>query len=296
MALLPPITTGTPMTLVVAWRSGLVHGRRIQIAGDVHAAFLEYANAAAAVLDVDGSRAYDPDDDQDDAPYVHTNRDEAWDLKLLAELSKGVNLDEATTDDLKRHFACYALVVGPTETPTLFVRKTSPVSLATKSLVSRFLDGAVSRVQEPLLAFDSSFDVIVTADTVYALNQQRFEGLFRDSDAVLARAGDWVENLGEVLPFADGSADFLTGAVKRNSSFRRKLTSILGRPYLHDLTVDLVREKIQAHGLDEDVLLPGGELAFTSDSTRHLLWILNQDIYSGDFSGETFAAGTKRKI
>jgi hypothetical protein len=291
------ITSTTPMTLVVAWRTGThVHARRIKIAGAVHAAFVEYANAAAQTMNEPGGRDYDPDDEQDDAPYVRATRGDAWDMELLSELAQGVNLDEASNDDLKHRFVCYALTVGPSESPTLYVRKTSPLSLGTKPLVARFLDGAVSEISEPLFAFDSVFDVIITAETVYALNQKRFEALFKDSDAVLARADEWVQQLSSAFPLADGSAGFLTDTVKRNSIFRRKLTSILKREYLQTLTVDVLREKIREHGLDDEALLVDDKLSFTAETARELFWVLNQDIYSGDFSGETFAAGSKRRI
>lgn len=297
MPVIDPITEQTPMVLVVAWRTGrLVHGRRVKIAGDVRARFVEYAANAAATLEATGGRDYDPDDEQDDAPYVRALRDEAWDVELLTELLHGANLDAATTDDLRRRFVCYALVVGPSEKPTLFVRKANPVTLGTKPLVGRFFDGAISEVQEPLLAFDPSFDVIVTADMVYALNQKRFELLFKDSDAVLARADEWVNELAEALPLDAGSVDHLTQIVKKNSFTRRKLVSVIKRPYLQTLTVATLREKIREHGLDDKELLPGGKLAFTDENTQSLLWVLNQDIYSGDFSGETFAAGSKRRI
>ena len=268
----------------------------MKIGGDVHAAFVDYANDAAAVLDELGSRAYDPDDDQDDAPYLHASRDEAWDVALLDELLRGANLPEVDRDDLKRAFACYALAVGGSESPTLYIRKMSPVQLATKPLIGRFLDGAVTEISEPLLAFDKTFDVIITAESLYALHQKRFEGLFKDSDAVLARAEEWVHALDDRLPLASGSADYLTEVVKRNSVVRRKLTSVLKRPYLSSLTEEMLREKMRSHGFDEAALLDDGKLTFTADTTRELLWLLNQDVYSGDFSGETFAAGSKRRI
>lgn len=298
MAVADIVDKNTPMTLVVAWRTGKkAHGRRIDIAGDVLEAFIDAVNDARAAVNEPNGRDYDPDDEQDDAPYVHAARDEAWDLALLNELLRGRNLNEADATDLKQRFACYALVVGPSESPTLYVRKMNPVALATKPIIGRFFNHAVSRVEEPLLAFDASFDVVVTSDALYALNQKRFEGLFRESDAVLARAGEWVGELDQVLPLAEGSVDYLTDAVKRNSVTRRKLTSILKRPYFAALTEDVVREKIEAHGFNVDAIFPEGKLNFIDEtSTRELMWILNQDVYSGDFTGETFAAGSKRRL
>ncbi len=48
---------------------------------------------------------------------------------------------------------------------------------------------------QPILAFDSTFDVILLGNSVWIVNQANFEDLFKESEAVLARTSEWVDQL-----------------------------------------------------------------------------------------------------
>ena len=74
------------------------------------------------------------------------------------------------------------------------MRKGNPVSLAGKGVVAVF-DDALTRVTRPILAFDSTFDVVLLGSSVWILNQKNFEALFKESEAVLpARRNGWTSS------------------------------------------------------------------------------------------------------
>jgi len=84
--------------------------------------------------------------------------------------------------------ACTLRVAGRRhpDTRLVFIRKGSPLSLATKSLVGIF-DQRLKRVASPILSFDSTFDLILYGNDAWIFNQANFEGLFKESAAVLAK-------------------------------------------------------------------------------------------------------------
>lgn len=285
----------TPMTLVVTWTTGAnVHGRRLMIGGEVAEDLREFARQAAATTELEGGRTYDPDESQDDTPYFVADHEEAWDVALLDTIRHGDGLPEANGDDLKRAFTCYALVVGDSESPTLYIRKANPVALARKPLIAGLVDNTIKKITSPLFSFDSKFDVIVTPEQIYAIDKSNFERLFKETEAVLARAGEWVDALIGDLPITGASRDTLIEIARRNSFHRKKIQSIGRRAYVQKLTPALLRTKMQDHGLDADTLMPNGELDFAEANVRDLLRLLNEDLFRGDFSDEQFAASSKQ--
>ena len=84
----------------------------------------------------------------------------------------GDDLPFITSDELRtKRLAHHALLVGDTpDTRLVFIRKGSPLSLATKSLVGIF-DQRLKRVASPILSFDSTFDLILYGNDACIFNQ-----------------------------------------------------------------------------------------------------------------------------
>jgi hypothetical protein len=229
-------------TLVVAWRTGRnAHGAMIRAGGQVIDALHGYAQEALSAIASGHGRPYNPDDEQDqDAAFLTANQEELLDAALLEQLRKGSSLPLIGPDELRKHtLALYALLIGnDPDSRAIFVRKGNPVSLATKSVVA-VLDNTLTRVTQPILAFDSTFDVILLGNSAWIMNQKNFEGLFKESEAVLARTSEWVDQLNQVLPIADDGREWLADRLRQNSVMRRKIQSILRSPYLQELTPDI---------------------------------------------------------
>lgn len=285
-------------TLIVAWRTGRnAHGAVLRAGGQVIDALRGYAREALALIASGHERPYNPDDEQDeDAGFLTASQDELLDTALLEQLRTGSSLPLIEANELrKRTLALYALLIGnDPDSRAIFIRKGNPVSLAGKGVVAVF-DNTLTRVTRPILAFDSAFDVILLGGSVWILNQKNFEGLFKESEAVLARTSEWVDQLSQVLPIAGDGKEWLADRLRQNSVMRRKVHSILRSDYLPKLTPDILRARMSAHGLLPDDLMKDGALIFNKDTEKDLLLFLNEDLWTGDFSGDQYAAARKAR-
>jgi hypothetical protein len=296
MGAIQEIDIADAATLIVAWRAGRsAHGAMLRAGGQVIDAMRGYAQEALGSITSGHGRPYNPDDEQDeDAAVLTASQDELLDTALLEQLRIGSSLPLIGPDELrKRTLALYALLIGnDPDSRAIFVRKGNPVSLATKSVVAVF-DNTLTRVTQPILAFDATFDVILLGSSVWIINQKNFEGLFKESEAVLARTSEWVDQLNQVLPIADDGREWLADRLRQNSVLRRKIQSILRSPYLPKLTPDIIHAKMAAHGLMPEELMKDGSLIFNRDTEKDLLLFLNEDLWTGDFSGDQYAAARK---
>jgi hypothetical protein len=224
------------------------------------------------------------------------SREEAFDTALLETLSAGGSHETAHDEDLNRRLICWALVLGAGIDQTIYVHRHSPITLAKKPLLAGLFDDSLTAITDKVFGFDGHFDLVITADQLFILDQGDFEALFKESEAVLARAGEWATSITSQLPVTTGSAEILEDLLRRNSVVRRKVTSILRRPYFAALDATTVRTKLQEHGLDTDLYMPNGELNFTADTAVALVRFLNEDLFQGDFSNDPFAASGKQRL
>lgn len=285
-------------TLVVAWRSGHnAYVRVVKAGAEIVDALREHAQTSIDKITHSQGRLYNPDDEQEDeCPFLTTDRSELLDTALLEQLDRGASLPSATSDEIRKQtLTLYALLIGNEPDSRLtFVRRGNPVRLATKSIVGIF-DQTLTRVRRPVLAFDSTYDIIFRNEAVWVLNQRNFEALFKESEAVLAKTAKWAESLNNFLPMADDSQLWLAKRLRQNSVMRRKVQSILRSPYLTDLTPELLRQRMAAHGLSPENLMKGDALVFSKDTEQDILLFLNEDLWTGDFSGEHYAAARKSR-
>ncbi|WP_080939263.1 Kiwa anti-phage protein KwaB-like domain-containing protein [Clavibacter michiganensis] len=288
-------TTG-PAVLIVAWRKGAAtHARVVMVGGDVASRLEELAAAAAALIHSE-LESYDPDSPAEDGAPRIAEREEAFDTDLLGELAAGGSHDTAAASDFENRIICWAVVLGSDTDQTIYVHKNSPVALARKPLIARLFDDTLTKLEEPILTFDGHFDLIITPSELYILNQANFEGLFKDSDAVLARSREWVDRLVDTLDVTQDSAAALEIIVRRNSVVRRKVTSIIRRPYMSRVTMADISAKLEEHGMDADVYMPQGKLAFNEQTATALVRLLNEDLFQGDFSQDAYAASGKQRL
>jgi hypothetical protein len=298
MAAADEISTDGAATLIVAWRGGRnAYCRVVKAGGQVIETLREYAATAAQRINEGDARAYDPDDEQEEEQaFLLADREELLDTALLIQIEQGASLPLVTPDDLRhRTIALYGLLIEDDPgSRTIFIRRGSPVKLATKSLIAIF-DQTLTRVTDPILAFDQKYDVVLKQDGVWILDQRNFEGLFKESEAVLAKTAKWVEDLGKSLPIDEESKNWLRTRLRQNSVMRRKVQSILRSPYLSKLSVDLMRRRMLEHGLDPDELIKDESLVFNKGTEASMLLFLNEDLWTGDFSGERYAAARKAR-
>ncbi|MEI2825161.1 MAG: Kiwa anti-phage protein KwaB-like domain-containing protein [Dermatophilaceae bacterium] len=290
------VTVDGTLHLVVAWTSGKSYqARMIKVSGPVADALRTHAADAAARLQ-DGT-PYAPDADLEDNSHMEADRDESLDTLLLDEISKGTSLDLATAEELRtKPLICHALVIAQQQRTTLFVRKRSPIQLAKKSLVAFLVHDRLDELESPLFAFDNRYDAIITDDRIFVLDKKAFEGLFKSSPAVLEKTTEWVCEVGQHVPFSKGSEEKLDAILKRNSVHRNKFLALKGRAYLQSVTPDVLRAEMSRHNLDPADLMDGDFLRVTDQNVKHILRLLNEDLFQGGFSHQAYAASTKRAL
>jgi hypothetical protein len=154
----------------------------------------------------------------------------------------------------------------------------------------------LDRVDSPIFAFDDRYDAIITKDKVYVLNKDAFEGLFKESQAVLAKTDEWVKEVVDAIPMTQGSSQALETTLKRNQFLRKKFLAVKQRPHVMSMTPDALRDEIQRHGYDLADLMDGDDLKVTEQNVKIVLQLLNEDLFSGGFSQERYAAGNKRPV
>lgn len=284
--------------VVVAWRTGKkAHGRVVKAGGDVTGALRVYASDIENKIANGSGREYDPNDEQDDeTTYLKADREELLDTALLEEIFKGASLPLASDEVLrKRPLVLYTLLLGNDPSKLrAYIRKRSPIHLAKKGIVALF-DQTLTRVEKPLLAFDNFFDVVVYPDSVTIFHQKNFEGLFKESQAVLSKTTEWAESLSRSIPLNTDSVEWLAKRLRETSVMRRRVQSLLKSEYISKLTIETLRLKMEQQGLDPERLTEGDSLVLNRETEREILLFLNEDLWTGDFSGDQYAASRKSR-
>lgn len=267
----------------------------VQIGDDVVTELRNAAVETAEIIEAGGGKPYDPGDEQNDAPYLTVQDQEIFDTEVVDVLQAGASLDLATDADLHRRLAFYAVLLGNgIDDRSKFVKAQSPVKLARKTLYG-FFDDALRRVDYPLLALSPGFDVVITPNGTWALNQSAFERLFKDTEIVTGKVGEWVQQISEHVPISAGCQESFSTALRSNSYLRRKVQSIIRQEYFKKLTTDELKATMTRRGLNPDEIMPNGELVLTKDNQKNVLNLLNDDLFTGDFSKDQYAAGRKER-
>lgn len=290
----------TTFAVAIAWTSGKTyHGRFVETGGEVERELRRIATQSWDRIHAADTmrRHYDPDANQEPGEVLQVAVDETVDIGMIDCIANFAALPSATEEDLKahRHQACYAVILGDGDDRKIFVRKTNPVQLASKSVISSFMNGALVKVSGPLLAFDGGFDVIYHSSGLYALSQRHFEGLFKDSEVIRARAGVWVDQIFETLPVSDEGLGYLKERVAEGLLLRNRIHSILKKSHVQSMTIDRFRQSLYQHGLSESDYIVDGKLTISKANERELLQILNESYYYGEFTGTPYSADNKRE-
>ncbi|GAB2749808.1 hypothetical protein GCM10027174_25340 [Salinifilum aidingensis] len=289
----------SPACLVVAWRDRKkATGRLVKSGGEVVELLRGYAEATLQKIEEGNGRTYDPNGEKDDEVYyLTTDREEVFDSDLLDEIWKGDSLPVVSQGELKRQsFVLYALIIGDDlDNRYMFIRRVNPVKLATKSIVTRWFDETLDRVEDPILSFDNNFDVVFTPNSINILDQNKFEDIFRDSEAVLEQAQKWADDIADELPVELEGVEYLKRRIRENSSYRRRAYSIRNGSNLKYLTIEILKKSALENGLDPNEIIKDGRLVFSKEHEKTLLALLNEDLWVGDFSGDQYSATRKTK-
>lgn len=288
------------LDLLVAWRVGRnVHAGPIDVSGDVVGEFLSLTEVADATLAEPNVIAnFDPDAEYDgeDRQVLRANVSDIVDFELIQLLLEAHVYDYLTDSDLEAHRPyLYALSTVKDDERIVYVRATSPVKFPGKSIRGRLTD-SFDRISEPILVFDSYFDFVVRGNEILIFNASSFERITNSPEAAAAASHRLLASLVSSLPIAEQGREPLREYLARNSFARRKALSVSNKPYLIELTPDRISDALVKHELNPSDYVVNGELAFTPENARTLLALLNDDVFSGDFSGVEYTASRKSAL
>ncbi len=220
------------VSLLVAWRQGrsLASGE-IRIADDVAEHLREAAQRTLERLQAAELVPYTPEIVLDDQALYVTDDDlvaeSPFTAAVLPEEPPGL-LNARSLPE--RALLLYALSADTNQGPVALVRKKNPHPVARPGRIYALLGNALSQVDRPVFTLDPEFDLLVSPSGVISLDQNAFELLFRETDAVLARIPDWVEGIAEHLPLAGNGAEVLAEKARARADRRRRARCRRSRP------------------------------------------------------------------
>ena len=193
----------------------------------------------------------------------------------------------------KAGFLFYAVLVGPSDDRSAFIRLYNPRRVARPGLFSTVFGEELRKLKDPIFVFDSEFDMVVTNEGIAALNQNAFERIFRDLSVMRGRLPDYVEHITSKLPMkSEDAARFLAKCVT-NSRVANRARAIFEKGHLANVEIAHVKAEIKKQGLDEGKFVKDGHLVFDEADPYSLLQLLNEDLFIGGLSKTPFAAQRK---
>lgn len=218
------------------------------------------------------------------------------DSAAFQAMQNASSLPLITGNELKRKsFVFYAAVIGDDPDDRVsFVRQWNPYKVAdTGRIVTLFGDG-LRRIEEPILAFERDFDMVVTKGYVAVLRGGPFEKVFRDIDSMKARIPTWSAAAVAALPVDTASATLLQDIATRSARVARQMRGLYERGFLSKkYNVPDLRKQMVEEGLDAGRLLKGSKLVLEEDDVPDVLKLIDERFYKGWHSSTKWDVGTR---
>lgn len=287
------------LSLVVARGSGeAFEPHKLHLAAEAADGLRELCRSA---LDETRSRTevpYTPTAELSDGEaFVISDGETLGEIEDLISLGTSAStLPHEAPADLDGKIQLYAIVVGDSKRST-FLRKVDPVLRPSGGRMFAIGGDRLRRVEEPAFSFRPGFDLILGDTWALVLNQSGFERMFRDLGLIDRHIESWVGGITEHLSMAEESIADLTRAATADSRMWRRLREIKSRGHLKGLSIERVAAYAEAVHIDPDDVIRDGQLYFDPDPTKRFsfLHLLNEDIYEGFFTKETYEVQRKAR-
>ena len=262
---------------------------------------MKYRMVCAATLADLAERRWRPDDPEahlTDDECIHVMRDVLRPTPPVLDV-----LDHAATLDLlsastlpPKPLLFYAVIVGSApDRYTAFLRKYNPyLSIKTGrfGFVSALGD-RLARIEDPVFAFENRFDLVVTEEDIVVLSTKVYELLFRETEPLTERIPKYIGKIAASLNLDPQAEHDLQTLAAKSPRLQQRLRALSERDYIHRVTIDQVRAYIHKLGMDPERLIRDGQLVLDSTDPQLLLQVLNEDLYTGDLSGTSYAVDRK---
>jgi hypothetical protein len=286
----------TNVSLVVVWKRGRsVDGGEIRIADDVAQHLQSACRATVERVQHRDLRRYSAD--------MHLEQEECLvvsDDALIAESPLAEYIVPTAPLKLinaralpRQPFWLYAATLQTADGPVAFVRKTNPRQAARPGRIHALLGNTLSRVRRAVFTLDDFFDLIVSEQGVLALDQRTFELLFRETPELQARIPEWISAINQHLPFTGNGGQLLAARATTDGRLRRRLRAIAERGHLESVTIDRIRRHLREAGLPEEDFIEKDKLVVDESDPFRLVYMLNEDFFSGGLTDVAFRSDRK---
>ncbi|GAB2854837.1 hypothetical protein [Nocardioides pacificus] len=295
------------LTLSVGWRSGQkTKLAQVAMGDDVAAELRGVLRATVVDLQERSPEPWAPDADLSPETYLWLPRGDLGDAPVLASEHQGLSLAEALaaaetlmpltpgklpTQDL----TFYALTVGSTPGERVsFLRRTNPRRGLKGGRVLTSLHDVLTRISDPIFAFDDLVDLVFVGDRVCVLSQTSFVALFRTQQVLIAQVPGWSAELAAHVEMTEDGRARLTAKAIRDSRAKTRLEAIVRRGHLANVSASTIKTRMVDVGLDPTLLLDAnGRLRLDDDDIPTVLQFLNEDLFVGALTNVGFRADRK---
>jgi hypothetical protein len=220
------------------------------------------------------------------------------DNSVVHELMNVATMTEISARDIQNAgYNMYAVIIGDDpDNRTIYIRHSNPQKFSKPGRLMTAFSDTLTRFEKPIFTFDEVFDIVITRHGLLVANQSTFERTFRDVQVLAARHSERVTKIAQALPLDEESQNVLAESALK-PSIATKLRAISENGHLNGvtLTVEDIRLKAQACGVDPATLIQDGKLRLTQQNLLSSLKVLNDDVFKGAFTGQTYEAGSKAK-
>lgn len=290
------IAEGTANLIIALKKHQNFEMRKLEITNEVADAFRE---AAIDFVDTLADRhlrelevGYKPDSHE----AMTFSRDSAVAGGLSEALQNTATIDGFDPDDETsvRRVTFYSVGFRLGDSEAILLKRSKPLRpLKRRRLSVFFRDNRIDHLADPVLSFDTDFEIIFYDDWGITTSAADVQSIFRDLDALRDAIREDVQSLDERFPIAN--RDEFLEACSRDPRMMTKLHSVAQKEYLADVTVEDLEGVIQSHGLPQDLLNEDGEFVYEGGPERRwlILKLLDDDYLESEVTQRRYEVNSK---
>jgi hypothetical protein len=182
--------------------------------------------------------------------------------------------------------------------PALFFRNYSPKKELGRSLLLAITlqDGQYDRLRDKVFLFDKYVDCIGYKGSIYILNKDRFQKIFKFYEELVKIADAVLKEIESYIPIDDFAA--FKASCGGHLQKIAKLKNIAGKPYLKDLTINKIKEVIELYDLPIKTVDDNGDekLHYDASDKWAILRLLDDDYLESVMTKNRYEVNSKRAL
>jgi hypothetical protein len=229
--------------------------------------------------------------DQSRAPDVNDLVEAAFDISVYDDFHP--------EDSLIRNLRFYVIVVSTADENAGFFReftRSKELTSRSKRFAAMFDGEVFKKVTEKTFLFDENADCYSWRENLFIRRKAGFERIFRYLEELREAADATLDQVLQHVPVSN--EDEFREACKGQIQMLAKLASISRKPYLAELTVEVIQETIETFDLQVDLVKEEGETKLVFDPSNQesrwaILKLLDDDYLQSVMTEEKYEATSK---